>query len=51
MPLFTIGHSTRPFEQFLFLLRQHGVEQLIDVRTAPGSRRNPQYMMEQFLLH
>jgi len=47
MPLFTIGHSTRPFEQFLALLRQHGVEQLIDVRTAPGSRRNPQYMKEQ----
>ncbi len=47
MTLFTIGHSTRPLEQFLVLLRQHGVEQLIDVRTAAGSRRNPQYMKEQ----
>ncbi|HET9066614.1 MAG TPA: DUF488 domain-containing protein [Gemmatimonadales bacterium] len=39
----TIGHSTRPIEAFLALLRSNGVERLIDVRTVPRSRRNPQY--------
>jgi len=39
----TIGHSTRPIEDFLDLLRAHGVGELADVRTAPGSRRNPQF--------
>lgn len=41
--LYSIGHSTRPIEEFVALLRMHGVRQLVDVRTAPGSRRNPQY--------
>ena len=39
----TIGHSTRPIEAFVGLLRAHGVTQLIDVRTVPHSRHNPQY--------
>src|SRR5215217_4621665 len=39
----TIGHSTRPIEAFVELLRAHGVTQLIDVRTVPHSRHNPQY--------
>ena len=39
----TIGHSTRPFDAFLGLLRAHRVTQLIDVRTVPHSRHNPQY--------
>lgn len=41
--LWTIGHSTRPIEEFLSLLKAHGVEQLIDVRTIPKSRHNPQF--------
>ena len=41
--LYTIGHSTRPIEQFLELLQAHGVEQVVDVRTIPRSRHNPQY--------
>ncbi|MBS0181072.1 MAG: DUF488 domain-containing protein [Nitrospira sp.] len=41
--LWTIGHSTRPIEEFLALLKAHGVEQLIDVRTIPKSRHNPQF--------
>jgi uncharacterized protein (DUF488 family) len=44
--IFTIGHSTRPFEEFLELLRAHGVQRLIDIRTIPRSRRNPQYSIE-----
>ncbi len=42
----TVGHSTHPIEEFLELLAAHGVEQLIDVRTIPKSRRNPQYNSE-----
>jgi uncharacterized protein (DUF488 family) len=41
--LYTIGHSTRPIDEFLELLRAHGVEQVVDVRTIPRSRHNPQY--------
>jgi uncharacterized protein (DUF488 family) len=41
--IFTIGHSTRPIEEFIGLLRANGVEQLIDIRTIPKSRHNPQF--------
>lgn len=39
----TIGHSTRSFEEFLSLLHAHGATHLVDVRTVPRSRRNPQF--------
>ncbi len=39
----TVGHSTRPIEVFIELLASHGVTQLIDVRTVPRSRHNPQF--------
>lgn len=39
----TIGHSTRPMPGFLALLKANGVELVVDVRTVPRSRRNPQY--------
>ena len=42
----TIGHSTRPIEEFLELLSAHGVTQLVDVRTVPRSRHNPQFAAE-----
>ena len=42
-PVFTIGHSTRPIAEFLRLLGAHGVETLVDVRTVPRSRYNPQF--------
>ena len=41
--LYTIGHSTRSAEEFVDLLRAHSVRRLIDVRTVPKSRRNPQF--------
>ena len=41
--LFTVGHSTRPFKEFRRLLEAYGVKQLIDVRTIPRSRHNPQF--------
>ena len=39
----TVGHSTRPLEEFIGLLEAHGVERLVDVRTIPRSRHNPQF--------
>lgn len=42
-PVFTIGHSTRPLEAFVALLRKGGVSMVIDVRKMPRSRTNPQY--------
>jgi uncharacterized protein (DUF488 family) len=44
--LWTIGHSTKPIDEFLALLKAHGIQQLIDVRTIPRSRHNPQYNNE-----
>jgi uncharacterized protein (DUF488 family) len=39
----TIGHSNRPIEEFIDLLRQNEVECVLDIRTVPKSRHNPQF--------
>jgi len=39
----TIGHSTRTLDAFIELLRVHGVKHLVDVRTIPRCRHNPQF--------
>ena len=39
----TVGHSTRPLGEFMALLKAHSVARLIDVRTVPRSRHNPQF--------
>ena len=44
--MLTIGHSTRPIESFVALLHAHRVTQLIDVRTVPRSRHNPQFNVD-----
>ncbi len=44
--ILTIGHSTRPIEEFVALLKLHGVTRLVDVRTVPRSRHNPQFNRE-----
>ena len=41
--LWTIGHSTRPWPQFVDMLHAPGIEVLADVRRFAGSRRNPQF--------
>jgi uncharacterized protein (DUF488 family) len=41
--IFTVGHSTRTWEDFRDLLRAHGVKRVVDVRTIPRSRHNPQF--------
>ena len=43
----TVGHSTQTLKQFVALLLAHGVEQLIDVRTIPRSRHNPQFNQDR----
>jgi uncharacterized protein (DUF488 family) len=45
--VFTIGHSTRPIDQFIALLTAHDIKRLVDVRTIPQSRHNPQFGREQ----
>lgn len=42
-PLFTIGHSNHPIDQFIDLLQTHRVEAVADVRSIPASRRHPQF--------
>ncbi len=44
--IFTVGHSTRPLDEFIEVLLSNGVEQLIDIRTIPKSRHNPQFNSE-----
>jgi uncharacterized protein (DUF488 family) len=44
--VFTIGHSTHPWKAFLDLLRAHGIKRVIDVRSIPRSRHNPQFNRE-----
>jgi uncharacterized protein (DUF488 family) len=39
----TIGHSNRPLETFVELLRRNAVDRVLDVRTIPRSRSNPQF--------
>ncbi len=41
--IFTLGHSTLPIERFISLLRNYGIERLVDIRTVPRSRHNPQF--------
>jgi uncharacterized protein (DUF488 family) len=45
-PFFTIGHSTRPLGEFIDLLAASEVGLVVDVRTVPRSRTNPQYDRE-----
>lgn len=41
--IWTIGHSTRPIDEFLALLDSFQIETIVDVRSFPGSRKYPQY--------
>ncbi|MDE1925176.1 MAG: DUF488 domain-containing protein [Patescibacteria group bacterium] len=42
-PVFTIGHSTHSFDEFAGLLQAYGVNEVVDVRSMPMSRHNPQF--------
>jgi uncharacterized protein (DUF488 family) len=41
--VFALGHSTRPIEKFVLMLRAHSIATLVDIRTVPKSRHNPQF--------
>ena len=41
--IFTLGHSTLPIEQFIAVLESYGIKRLVDIRTIPRSRHNPQF--------
>ena len=41
--IYTIGHSTHPLGELIAMLRENGVDLLVDVRTVPRSRFNPQF--------
>ncbi len=42
----TIGHSTRPLEAFIHLLQNYSIMKVVDIRTVPRSRHNPQFNRE-----
>jgi uncharacterized protein (DUF488 family) len=45
-PVYTIGHSTRTIPEFVALLRQVDIDFLVDVRSIPRSRTNPQFNLD-----
>ena len=45
--IFTVGHSTLPIEHFIKILKTYGIECLLDIRTVPKSRHNPQFNGEE----
>src|SRR4051812_1447426 len=47
-PFFTIGHSTRTLGEFIALVSDVQVRLVVDVRTIPRSRTNPQYNSDMF---
>lgn len=46
MTIYTVGHSTRPRDEFFRMLQAFEIELLADIRTVPRSRKNPQYEQE-----
>jgi uncharacterized protein (DUF488 family) len=46
-PICTIGHSNRSIDEFLGLLHANGIECVLDIRTVPKSRHNPQFGQDQ----
>lgn len=44
--IFTIGHSTRSIEEFIEILKKYCITHIVDIRTIPRSRHNPQYTQE-----
>lgn len=48
--VFTVGHSNRSFEAFLGILKAHGITRVVDVRSVPRSRHNPQFNTEALVV-
>lgn len=49
--IYTIGHSTRTFEEFVLLLASFKIELLVDIRSYPGSKRYPHFNKENLQQH
>lgn len=47
--LYTVGHSNHSFERFLELLRAHGIEVLVDIRSQPYSKYTPYFDSDQLV--
>jgi uncharacterized protein (DUF488 family) len=45
--VYTIGHSTHPIDEFIQILHTFEIEKVVDVRTIPKSRHNPQFNEEE----
>ncbi|MCL4505355.1 MAG: DUF488 domain-containing protein [Chloroflexi bacterium] len=45
--IYTVGHSTRTSDEFISLLRTYGIETVVDARTIPRSRHNPQFNADE----
>lgn len=45
--IYTIGHSNHPIDEFIQILQAYGIEEVVDVRTIPKSRHNPQFNEEE----
>ena len=46
LQIHTIGHSSHPLGSFVWLLRKHGIEAVVDIRRFPGSRQHPHFSRE-----
>lgn len=46
--IYTVGHSTRTVEELIDILKAFSIELLVDIRTIPRSRKNPQFNKEEF---
>lgn len=49
LTIYSIGHSTRVWEEFVSLLRRHAIARLVDIRAFPGSRRYPQFNQDRMI--
>ncbi|MBN9229464.1 MAG: DNA repair protein [Legionella sp. 40-6] len=47
LPFYTVGHSTRTIAEFSSILNTHAIKLIIDIRTVPKSRTNPQYNQDK----
>ena len=44
--VFSVGHSTRTLDEFISIIKAYGITLIVDIRTVPRSRHNPQFNKE-----
>ena len=47
MTIYTVGHSSRSLDEFIRLLKAHGVDMLVDIRKLPGSNKYPHFNQDE----